>query len=175
MPMLTQPWIGSTTMRSACRWVLTGKVAVTEFAVTAVTVADPIPAVPGTGLQLMKLASQIPAQTCPLAVTVTRFVLLLVYVTSAMTVAPAEFCGVAVMLAICPVFMESEVGLRRSVVTPLTVVLEPLQPGRILRIKTANKAAKTRAAEKRRMHPPRRVGSDGCIKTKNAIPARISQ
>src|SRR5664279_2685122 len=115
--MLTQPWMGSTTMRSACRCVETGKVAVTAFAVTAVMVADPIPAVPGIGLQLMKLASQSPEQTCPLAVTVTRLGLLLVYVTTATTVAPDEFCGLAVMVEICPVFMESEVGLRRSVVT----------------------------------------------------------
>jgi hypothetical protein len=62
--------------------------------------------------------------------------------------------------------MESVAGLRMSWVTALVAALVPLQPGRMLKIRTANNAAKTGAAENRRMYPPRRIGSDGCMKTK---------
>ena len=56
---------------------MTGRVLVTALAVVAVIVDRADTGQPGLGLQLMKLASQMPAQTCPPAETVTRLVLLL--------------------------------------------------------------------------------------------------
>src|SRR5271157_1546290 len=124
----------------------------------------------------MKLVSHVPAQTNPLAETVTRLVLLLEKLTSATTVVPSERCGVAAICITCPGFKESEVGVRTILLTVLVLAaLVPLQPGRRLKIKTENKAATIRAAQNSRMYPPRRVGSDGCVNPNVVIPVRVSQ
>ncbi len=78
----------------------------------AVIVDWPIPVTPGLGLQTMKFESQMPAQTYPAGETVTRAVLLLEKLTSATTVPPVEFSGVATSWTTWPVFSESDEGVR---------------------------------------------------------------